>query len=172
MYLYPAFSSLMTEVLICIETSPFICQVCQVVMPRLGHWKGDSLNHPMLIIARYLIRQKGHREPVNEVGIWHMLDWILITTAQKMEFSIEGFFHKCDQIRRKQQIWSHLLKKSLTENFIFCTVYASEYLIPWLVSMQIHATFPSYSDIYFSSRTKFSNFWSNQIVWEGYVFIT
>ena len=34
----------------------------------------------MLIIARYLIRQKGHRKPVNEVGIWHMLDWILNTT--------------------------------------------------------------------------------------------
>ena len=89
-----------------------------------------------------------------------------------MEFSIEGFFRKCDQIRGKQRIWSHLLKKSLMENFIFCTVYASEYLIPWLVSMQILAAFPSYSDIYFSSRTKFSNFWSNQIVWEGYAFIT
>ena len=28
----------------------------------------------------------------------------------------------CDQIRRKLQIWSHLLKKSLKENFIFCSV--------------------------------------------------
>ena len=27
---------------------------------------------------------------------------------------------KCDQIRRKLHIWSHLLKKSLMENFIFC----------------------------------------------------
>ena len=27
---------------------------------------------------------------------------------------------KCDQIYRKLQIWSHLLKKSLMENFIFC----------------------------------------------------
>ena len=34
-------------------------------------------------------------------------------TAQKMKFSIKDFFSKCDQIRRKLQIWSHLLKKSL-----------------------------------------------------------
>ena len=43
-------------------------------------------------------------------------------TAQKMKFSIKDFFSKCDQIRRKLRIWSHLLKKSLTKNFIFCAV--------------------------------------------------
>ena len=39
-----------------------------------------------------------------------------------MKFSIADFFSKCDQIRRKLRIWSHLLKKSLRENFIFCAV--------------------------------------------------
>ena len=43
-------------------------------------------------------------------------------TAQKMKFFIKGFFSKCDQIRRKLRIWSHLLKKSLMENFIFFAV--------------------------------------------------
>ena len=43
-------------------------------------------------------------------------------TAQKMKFSIKDFFSKCDQIRRELQIWSHLLKKSLMENFISCAV--------------------------------------------------
>ena len=43
-------------------------------------------------------------------------------TAQRMKFSINGFFSKCDQIHRKLRIWSHLLKKSLMENFIFCAV--------------------------------------------------
>ena len=43
-------------------------------------------------------------------------------TAQKMKFSIKDFFSKCDQIRKKLQIWSHLLKKSLMGNFIFCAV--------------------------------------------------
>ena len=42
-------------------------------------------------------------------------------TPQKIKFSIRDFFSKCDQIRRKR-IWSHLLKKSLMENFIFCEV--------------------------------------------------
>ena len=41
-------------------------------------------------------------------------------TAQKMKFSIKDFFWKCDQIRGKLWIWSHLLKKSLMKNFIFC----------------------------------------------------
>ena len=40
-------------------------------------------------------------------------------TAQKMKFSIKDFSGKCDQIRSVLQIWSHLLKKSLMENFIF-----------------------------------------------------
>ena len=40
-----------------------------------------------------------------------------------MKFSINAFFIKCDQIRNVLRIWSHLLKKSLTENFIFCAVY-------------------------------------------------
>ena len=43
-------------------------------------------------------------------------------TAQKMKFSSKDFFSKCDQIRSFLQIWSHLLKKSLMENFIFCVV--------------------------------------------------
>ena len=46
---------------------------------------------------------------------------------QKMKFSIKDFFSKWDQIHRKLQIWSHLLKKSLIENFIFCAVKNS----PW-----------------------------------------
>ena len=45
-----------------------------------------------------------------------------------MKFFIKDFVRKCDQIRRKLQIWSHLLtavwshllKKSFMKNFIFC----------------------------------------------------
>ena len=40
-------------------------------------------------------------------------------TAQKMKIPIKCFFSKCDQIRSFQRIWSHLMKKSLMENFIF-----------------------------------------------------
>ena len=42
-----------------------------------------------------------------------------ITTAQKLKFSIKDFFSKCNKIRSFLWIWSHLLKKSLMENFIF-----------------------------------------------------
>ena len=47
----------------------------------------------------------------------------IVFTAQKMKFSIKDFFSKYDQICRKLRIWSHLLKKSLTENFIFCAMF-------------------------------------------------
>ena len=43
-------------------------------------------------------------------------------TAQIMKFSIKDFFSKCEQIRSFLRICSHLLKKSLMENFIFCAV--------------------------------------------------
>ena len=39
-----------------------------------------------------------------------------------MKFFIKDFSSKCDQIRRKLRVWSHLLKKSLMEYFIFCAV--------------------------------------------------
>ena len=39
-----------------------------------------------------------------------------------MKFSIKDFLSKYDQIRSFLQIWSHLLKKSLMENLIFCAV--------------------------------------------------
>ena len=37
-----------------------------------------------------------------------------------MKFSINDLFSEVDQMRSYPLIWSHLLKKSLTENFIFC----------------------------------------------------
>ena len=48
----------------------------------------------------------------------------------KNEVSNKGFFSNCDQIGRKLWIWSHLLKNSLVENFIFCAV-----LNLWVVSL-------------------------------------
>ena len=40
----------------------------------------------------------------------------------KMKFSIKHFFSKCDQIHSFLRICSHLLKKSLMDNFIFCAM--------------------------------------------------
>ena len=42
--------------------------------------------------------------------------------CKKVKFSIKDFFSKCEQICWKLRIWSHLPKKSLLENFIFCAV--------------------------------------------------
>ena len=40
-----------------------------------------------------------------------------------MKFFIKDFLSKCDQMYRKLRIWSHFLKNSLMENFIFCAVF-------------------------------------------------
>ena len=42
-------------------------------------------------------------------------------TAQNMKFCIKDFFRECDQIRSfLEKSESHLLKKSLRQNFTFC----------------------------------------------------
>ena len=49
----------------------FIFFNCYLAAPRptLGHYQGDSLTHPMLIIAFFLhFQPEGHREPRNKVG--------------------------------------------------------------------------------------------------------
>ena len=46
----------------------------------------------------------------------------MLRTGEKMKFSIKVFFSKCDQVCFFLRICSHLLKKSLRGNFIFCAV--------------------------------------------------
>ena len=46
------------------------------------------------------------------------IDVISSSHHTKNKFSVKDFFNKCDQIHRKLQVWSHLLK-SLMENLVF-----------------------------------------------------
>ena len=47
---------------------------------------------------------------------------LLMTLHKKLSFPLTDFLNKCDQKRWKLRIWSHLLKKYVMENFIFCAV--------------------------------------------------
>ena len=47
---------------------------------------------------------------------------LLKIIAQKIKFYVKDFFSKCDQMRRKLRIWSHLLNEFLMENFTFIAV--------------------------------------------------
>ena len=58
-----------------------------------------------------------HIKLLNQKVIYHK------STAQKMKFFINDFFSKCDQICSFLRVWSHLLRKSLMKNFIFCAVH-------------------------------------------------
>ena len=58
-----------------------------------------------------------------------------------MKFSIKDFFSKCDQILSFLWILSHLLKKSLTENFIFCAVLVKRIFVVMLIDFPGIANF-------------------------------
>ena len=62
---------------------------------------------------------------------------------------------------RKLRIWSHLLKKSLIENFIFCAVGAKSI---WYCNWNIHSSFNKDS---FKREDKSyeCSFWGNSEVW-------
>ena len=54
-----------------------------------------------------------------------------------MKFPIKDFFSKCEQICRIFRIWSHLLKKSLNENFISCEEYVNIMFNTFLANIPI-----------------------------------
>ena len=93
-------------------------------------------------------------------------------TAQKMKFSIKDFFSKCDQIAVSCGFWSHLLKKSLMENFIFSS------MLPWIWSLFNFFTFPSNSFhnffLLFSLVLRFLGFFMNsyklKFIFSTYIF--
>ena len=72
----------------------------------------------------FWIRSHANFSPFLSIGLERLTKFISLVksrkyTIQKMKFSIKDFFSNCDQIRRKLRIWSHLLKKSLMENYAF-----------------------------------------------------
>ena len=50
---------------------------------------------------------------------------------------MKDFFSKCDQIRSFLRIWSHLLKKSLMENFIFLCSEGNENVWKYLAEAHL-----------------------------------
>ena len=87
----------------------------------------DVRNH--ITNENYSVRRKCYTNDLLETGlVSEILKQSLrgVLTAQKLKVSIDDFFGKCDQIHRKMGIWSHLLKKSLMENLIFCAVSAKK----------------------------------------------
>ena len=62
-----------------------------------------------------------------------------------MKFSIKDFCSKSDQIRSILQIWLHLLKKSLMENFIFCGVKLDS---NWLIITLSQLEYPNLNQIF------------------------
>ena len=75
----------------------------------------------------HLVSKISHMDRVREYIRKCNQDPAIFLTAQKIKFSSNDFFKKCDQICSFLRICSHLLKKSLMENFSFCTVSKMEF---------------------------------------------
>ena len=77
----------------------------------------------------------------------------LTSTANKMKFSIKEFFIKCEKFTVSCGIFSHLLKKSLTENFNFyavmvqCRILKRTKLL-WVIKLE-------------TTRTDYNSPWTN-----------
>ena len=94
------------------------------ISPHSDWGDPDIMDSPFLILLIIWTYIKNLINPFHSTGIFytHWNNQFQKCTAQKMKLSIKDFFHKYDQIRRKLRIWSHVLKKSFMENFIFCAV--------------------------------------------------
>ena len=66
-----------------------------------------------------------------------------------MKFSIKDFFSKCEQIRSFLQISSHLLKKSLMKNFIFCAVSTHFMQLVSFYTLREKCPYSAFSGAYF-----------------------
>ena len=76
-----------------------------------------------------------------------------------MKFSVKDFFSKSDQIRSSLRVWSHLLKKSLTENL--CAVFAKRREWMWMLSKFFVSTAFITKCGKITSLTLFGSFWKN-----------
>ena len=79
----------------------------------------------MLIGVILKVRKVKNTHKYHENLFRNILNPLMTNTAQKVKFSIKDFFSKCDQTRSFLRSWSHLLKKSLMENFISCAAFTA-----------------------------------------------
>ena len=101
--------------------------ICSPDVSRIGkEIKTNQANHFSYPKRKFGKQERNLLPAWYEKWTWLHLeedeDHILCITTQKMKFSIQDIFSKCDQIRSFLRIWSHLLKKALIENFIFCAL--------------------------------------------------
>ena len=97
-------------------------------------------NAPFLYFLRFQGVEKGdignkwvkpilHKGSIADVWQGPKCSSLIHFTTQKMKLFLRDFFSKCDQICSFRRIWSHLRKKSLMENFIFCVVLVTALLL-------------------------------------------
>ena len=77
----------------------------------------------------------------------------------KNEVFHKDFFSKCDQVRRNLRIWSHLLKKTLMENFFFCSVKDLWWQKSSIVDVWVGAKYNSKTNICFRKKKKTIHAW-------------
>ena len=117
----------------------WVCKLLWIIYRNcpnfLGHWAigSDSTKFPHQVIrSNYSVLCRGIYVHMSKIA--GNLEWSLIKAGQVWYLQCKVFDVKFDiwEIRGKLQIWSHLLKKSLMKNFIFCAVLTLRKLRRWL----------------------------------------
>ena len=113
----------------CIMLSPPKCPTLHVFPKSILHSipcfpQGRECGYKFLKSPTSKVATQGETSTYVQISQW--MD--SVTTAQTMKFSITNFLSKCNQIPKKLRIWSHLLKKSVMENLIFCAVHLARFL--------------------------------------------
>ena len=105
------------------QSKIYLCVLWKIPL-RTKNWKSLSQFYHYAVPVKHLVKTV-----LKEVCTLHTLlpdeQWKnlqRISTTQRMKFFTMDFFSKYDQIHRKLRIWSHVLKKSLMENFILCAM--------------------------------------------------
>ena len=94
----------------------------------------SCMRYCFLMHQNVLIQHEDKAAGQQVLKVWKVvmtfIEMVLLSLHTQKKFSIRDFISKCDRIRRKLRIWSHLLKKFLIESFIFvlCMVVRISFL--------------------------------------------
>ena len=99
---------------------------------KIKNWQGHSLvpsfpskNEVLEIVLKRKTKSKPTWIlflPTTRLKIVELEYYLSAKHCKKLKISIKNLFSKCDHIGRKLQVWPHLLKKALMENFSFCAI--------------------------------------------------
>ena len=106
----------------------------------------------------------------------------ILIVEQKIKFSIRDIFCKCNQIHRVLRIWSHLLKKSLIQKFVFVQCLLDDWYSHMVVNHFFFETLSKLLGVTHQSINRFTMLWKKiycftlsprwvLLLWNTFIFV-